>query len=202
MPDIKPFWVTRLFIFMIPILFIAVIVSSRTGGKFIMASYVSLIFLVVSNVFHVFSQDSQQDLSYRKMVDQINRITVEKDCIAIHNSLDTFWGYSIYKGGVNWGSALQTQAPPDKRWATVVDKLPVDVALALQLKPRETSIILGSIFIEPGVLRPDNSPFECKNKYLIMETDMALNDLDKERVSIIISGLNGAPSYSLFKINI
>jgi hypothetical protein len=167
---LKPVWLTRSFLFAVPVVGVAIgrslghwwaslqYSSMRAPARWIVATASGVaVCLQVASGYHEGLTPKQPD--YSVLAAEIRKQASPGDCVAVFDHPHYFWGLARYLIGPEWGDALDVQPPPDRRWATIVRSLP-STASFLGLIPRSDRIDYNGIHILAGF--PSDAPRACK----------------------------------------
>lgn len=171
---LAPMWLTRSFIFTIPIFWIAIgrflggeMMRARSEAGPILRAAVAVValFVILVQADAIYREASTPRLpNYRDIVSYISERASAGDCIVAMNGIDVFWGVSRYFAGEDWDGGLQIQAKPTERWAQILEAIPARIKEGSGLTPVSDHFTQGGIKVFAGY--PSDAE-TCRHVFLV-----------------------------------
>jgi hypothetical protein len=172
---LAPMWLTRSFIFMIPILWIAIgrflgremmLAEPQVGRIFRPAIAFAALLVTLVQVEAIYRDASTPRLpNYRDLVSHIRGKAVAGDCIVAMSGMDVFWGVSRYFAGEGWDGGLRIQARPTERWVGIMEALPARLKEETGLEPVSDNFIQDGVRVFAGY--PSGTKPSCNHVFLV-----------------------------------
>jgi len=137
---VKPLWLERNFIFVIPLLYIALgkALNFMNEGKNKYFLYIFVFIFSLNNTLQWVEKTKQPKVenSFFQLIQILKneqKNSKRQICVISDNPLNTFWSLLRYLDRPDWGNPLEVQQNTNEKWESLIAKIPADISESLKL---------------------------------------------------------------------
>ncbi|WP_428982835.1 hypothetical protein [Paraglaciecola aquimarina] len=196
---IKPVWLSRNFIFAMPIIIVAQSLALaylyNTFKKYRIVLFLSVALISTGHLPAYLQSAVKNDSSFSDLSFYLKSVSANnsKTCIVSTNHLNAFWSLLRYNAAVDWGNPLLIQPPKSERWEQLISKVPAVAVEYFSLDPDRNYYEDEKLIISSGWT--DKCRSQQVDEIYVIDDNHKIGDLNVQYAKVASFGW-----YEVYKI--